>query len=151
MSEYKRKPNTLCAVCAVSIYRRPCELERSGNKTYCSSKCYGKASRKEHPCIICGTAILASANKKTCSRACSNTNRAGIVYTGGREHDKVKSQKQLKVRLLRERGQQCERCKYAIHQILQVHHRNRDRTNNNLSNLELLCPNCHASEHYLKN
>ncbi|MAZ56363.1 hypothetical protein CL653_01060 [bacterium] len=48
------------------------------------------------------------------------------------------------------RGKYCERCKFKIYQILQVHHKNRDRKNSNLSDLELLCPNCHAKEHYLK-
>ena len=29
-------------------------------------------------------------------------------------------------------------------QLLEVHHRDGDRTNNALANIELLCPNCHA-------
>jgi 5-methylcytosine-specific restriction endonuclease McrA len=42
----------------------------------------------------------------------------------------------------------CERCGYDDKPgILQVHHKDRDRENNALSNLEVLCPNCHAEEH----
>lgn len=152
MSEsYKRKPNTTCHTCSSPIYRRPGELEVSNNRSFCSSLCYGKSLRKEKPCVVCGTLILASANKKTCSRACANTNRAGIQYTGRAPKDKVKTQRILKERLLSLRGSLCERCSFAIVQVLQVHHRDRDRNNNDLKNLEILCPNCHASEHYLKN
>jgi 5-methylcytosine-specific restriction endonuclease McrA len=42
----------------------------------------------------------------------------------------------------------CNRCGYsAMPEILDVHHRDRDRTNNEPENLEVLCPNCHAIEH----
>lgn len=43
----------------------------------------------------------------------------------------------------------CNRCKNQniLSNILVVHHIDKDRTNNELSNLEILCPNCHAVEH----
>lgn len=93
---------------------------------------------------------MAGLNKSTCSRACSNTNRTGIKYHLGSPRDKVKSQQALKIRLLKERGKICERCGYDKYEILQVHHKNRDRNNNELSNLELICPNCHYEEHFLE-
>lgn len=43
----------------------------------------------------------------------------------------------------------CERCawdKEAL--ILQIHHKDRNSRNNERSNLELLCPNCHEMEHF---
>lgn len=46
----------------------------------------------------------------------------------------------------------CNRCGYDDHkEILVIHHVDRDRTNNDLNNLEVLCPNCHALEHYSEN
>lgn len=43
----------------------------------------------------------------------------------------------------------CNKCGYYEYPaILVVHHKDRDRSNNNLSNLEILCPNCHEIEHY---
>ena len=46
------------------------------------------------------------------------------------------------------RGHNCERCKLAEWQgviiPLEVHHKDGDHLNNELENLELLCPNCHA-------
>ena len=149
MSEsYKRKPNTACLICAKPIYKRPVEIKRG--RVFCSSECYGIANRKETPCIVCGTPILASANAKTCGRACANKHRTGIRYKIGSPKDKVKDQRALKLRLLASRGERCERCKYDKKEILNVHHTDRNRKNSDLSNLELLCPNCHAEEHYLK-
>jgi hypothetical protein len=146
--EYKRKPNTNCATCNIPIYRRPVEMKKG--RVFCSSACYGKANRKEVPCVICKTPILAGANKKTCSRSCANRHRAGMRYKIGRPHDKVVDQRMLKLRLLEARGQKCERCGYDKREILHVHHKNRNRQNNNLGNLELICPNCHYEEHYLE-
>ena len=150
MTEYKRNPNTSCIVCYKPIYKRKVEIERNKGRVFCSMACYGLACRKERPCVICGKPILASANKKTCSRACANKHRIGIKYKLNRPKDKVKSYQGLKIRLLKQRGKKCERCGYSKYEILQVHHKDKNRSNNELNNLELICPNCHFEEHYLE-
>ncbi len=151
MSErYKRHPNTKCCVCNKPIYRRPIEIQRNESKVYCGIKCYGIACRKEKPCVVCGKLMLAGLNKKTCSRACANKHREGIKYKLGRPRDKVVHYRSIKVRLLDLRGKVCERCGYDIFEILQVHHKDRNRENNDLGNLELICPNCHYREHLLE-
>jgi len=149
---YKRKPNTKCIVCNRPVYRRPSILKNSDGKVFCTMACYGISCRKEIPCIICGAPILAGKNKKTCSRGCANTNRAGMKYklTGQPVKDKVKTQRLLKARLLAARGGTCERCGYDKYEILHVHHKDRNRNNNALDNLELVCPNCHYEEHHAK-
>lgn len=54
----------------------------------------------------------------------------------------------LKPHLIKKRGHKCEKCglttwlDFAI--VLEVHHIDGDRTNNNYENLKLLCCNCHA-------
>ncbi len=148
--QYIRKPNSNCFICKKSIYRRPNQIERNNGKVFCNTICYGISQRKEVPCLVCGKLILAGFNKKTCSRSCANVQRAGIKYTGIRPKDKVKSQQALKLRLIEARGQKCERCDYAKYEILQVHHKDRNRQNNNLENLALICPNCHYEEHFLE-
>ncbi len=145
-----RHPNASCIICNKLIYRKPSQIKRNNNHVFCSATCYGIGNRKEKPCVICGMMILAKFNKKTCSRACANVNRSGIKYTGARLKDKVKSQRSLKIRLLAERGKKCERCNYEKYEILQVHHKDRNRNHNNLENLELICPNCHYEEHFLE-
>jgi 5-methylcytosine-specific restriction endonuclease McrA len=43
----------------------------------------------------------------------------------------------------------CERCGFDKHEAaIIVHHIDRDRNNNNINNLEVLCANCHAIEHW---
>lgn len=151
MSErYKRNPNTICIICNKPIYKRPAEIERNAGRVFCTIICYGISLRKEVPCLICKKPILAGLNKKTCSRSCANTHRAGIKYKLNRPRDKVVFERSLKIRLLKIRGTVCERCGYNKKEILHVHHKDRNRTNNELHNLELICPNCHYEEHYLK-
>lgn len=98
--------------------------------------------------MVCKKPILTGLNKKTCSRSCANIHRAGIKYKLNRPRDKVVTERALKVRLLKERGVVCERCGYNKKEILHVHHKDRNRNNNDLENLELICPNCHYEEHY---
>lgn len=148
--QYKRTPNIDCAICAKSIYRRPSEIKAKGGRVFCGLVCYGVSQRKEKPCSICGKLILSGLNKKTCSRSCANIQRTGIKYHLGSPRSKVKSQQALKLRLLKARGQKCERCEYTKYEILQVHHKDKDKKNNNLSNLLLICPNCHYEEHFLE-
>lgn len=152
MSEqYKRNPNTKCVTCGKLIYKRPSEIARNRGNVFCSPMCYGKFNRKEHLCIICKKPILAGANKKTCSRSCSNKLRIGNKYKLlAPRKDVVKTYKLQKKRLIKLRGSVCERCGYNKTEILQVHHKDKNRNNNSLNNLELICPNCHFEEHYLK-
>lgn len=112
--------------------------------------CYGISCRKEKPCVVCGRPVLGGLNRKTCSRKCSNINREGIKYKINRRKEKVNNYKSLKIRLLESRTKVCERCGYKKYEILQIHHKDRNRLNNQLDNLELICPNCHFEEHYLE-
>jgi hypothetical protein len=147
---YIRNPNVNCIICTKPIYKRPFEIQRNGKRVYCSVTCYGISCRKETSCVVCGKPIQAHFNKKTCSRGCANTHRAGIKYKINRPNDKVVSNRALKLRLLELRGEKCERCGYNKHEILQVHHKDKNRENNEIDNLELICPNCHYEEHYLE-
>lgn len=61
------------------------------------------------------------------------------------EYTKVKG---LKKHLIKLKGNICECCKNSLwlnYPIkLEVHHKDSNRTNNEIINLELLCPNCHS-------
>ena len=67
------------------------------------------------------------------------------LFTKG---ENKKGGKTLAAPLIALRGQKCERCgitEWLGNPIkLEVHHLDGDRLNNELENLELLCPNCHA-------
>lgn len=147
---YQRKPNIKCGVCQKPIYKRPIEIQRNNGRVYCSNSCYGVSCRKEIPCLVCQKPILAGLNKKTCSRSCANKHRTGIKYNINRPKDKVVSERALKLRLFKLRGKICERCGYQEFRILQIHHKDKNRKNNDLNNLELICPNCHYKDHLLE-
>ena len=146
--EYKRKPNTQCSTCNKKIYRRPCQIEKG--RVFCNPACYGLANRNESPCVVCGKPIMAQFHKTSCSRGCANKHRAGIKYRLNSPKSKVKTLRAIKLRLISKRGGKCEECMYNTVEILQVHHMDRNRENNDFSNLKLLCPNCHCEEHILK-
>ena len=148
---YKRKPNIKCTICGKEVYRRPLQLEKTGGRAYCSMVCYGISIRQEKPCVICNKLILSSLHRITCSRSCSNIYRVGIKYKLGRpKKDKAEEIRAIKIRLFLTRGEKCERCGYNKPEVLQVHHKDRNSRNNDFKNLEIICPNCHFEDHYLK-
>lgn len=55
----------------------------------------------------------------------------------------------IKKLLIRERGYYCERCRRDLWEgfqiVLEIHHVDGDRSNNNRDNLKLLCCNCHST------
>lgn len=58
--------------------------------------------------------------------------------------------KNITERVLKEAGRDlhtCERCSFKTSYQQPRHHKDRNRANNNLSNLEVLCHSCHALEH----
>jgi 5-methylcytosine-specific restriction endonuclease McrA len=106
-----------------------------------------KAKTKTLSCINCGnifeTADIPSNKQVTCSRACSNTyfrsgeNNGNFTTGAGSYRGKALSYL-LKV---------CNRCGFSDERALEVHHKDRDRENNDIANLEVLCSNCHTIEH----
>mgnify|MGYP002359302576 FL=1 len=91
------------------------------------------------------------ASSTTCSRTCANRGRTGTKYTGERLKDNYYRVSVLKQKLIEERGEKCEDCGYSKYPIHQVHHiiEQSQGGTDELSNLKLLCPNCHYTAHYL--
>jgi len=148
-----------CLTCEKEFNKKPAQIKKRP-KHYCSRECSGIGSRTmiEVECGVCSKKILRrpSAIESTkfgtfyCSKSCAaiknNSRRTGeshASWKGG-----VATYRKI---ALREKGSICNRCGYsAIEKILQVHHVDHNRANNEINNLEVLCPNCHAEEHYVK-
>lgn len=141
----RRNPNCQCKVCCKPIYRRPIHIKTG--PVYCSRTCTGTAQRKTKTCKICNKEYFGL--KRTCSRACANTARAGILYTREGKFDKAYQGSLLKEKVATACGGICERCSESNYAILQVHHKKERHLggSDDLTNLELLCPNCHATHH----
>jgi len=141
-----------CAICDNVFF---VARHRNGVAKYCSRACYYKSLTNigsiELICDICGNAYRRSPSRaksiiKTCSLKCR-----GLAT---RTEKPISKDYPSVRRWLKRRGwfARCERCGFDdVTEILVAHHKNRDRTNNYLSNLECLCPNCHAIEHMAEN
>lgn len=153
----------LCNVCKqeFSYYQYPSIEQKEPRKT-CSNKCrYSLMKQTKHKdkensykiyvCIYCKkefTAYKGGVNKY-CSQKCHYLDATGKKKERKiTQEDETKSyitiNKKLRNYLL-ETLKGCEIC--GSRNDLQVHHKNRDRSNNTRENLLLLCKTCHAKEH----
>jgi 5-methylcytosine-specific restriction endonuclease McrA len=143
--DMKRRPNSHCVVCSLPIYRRPVQIQAGA--VFCSRRCCGLHQRQSHLCRICGTKY--EGNKKTCSRACANKTRTGMKYLGDNSKNKARNGNLLKQKVATRSNGACQRCGEKNYSILQVHHKieRYKGGSDTMDNLELLCPNCHATHH----
>lgn len=116
---------------------------------YCSRNCYRKGMRgRGHITFICehcGKSFKGSPSRVGSRRFCSSR-----CYGLSMRSDVAPTAKYRK-HVFEERPRKCERCGYSTTPaILVVHHKDRNRRNHAPSNLEVLCPNCHAEEHWRK-
>jgi 5-methylcytosine-specific restriction endonuclease McrA len=112
-----------------------------------------KGTKQKVVCAHCNTSFI----KKTsgmisksglhfCTRACKDEAQK---YMTEIQPDHYGSSKAYRTKALEFYGPVCNRCGYNDNvAALVVHHIDRDRDNNELANLEVLCSNCHAIEHY---
>lgn len=148
-----------CKVCGKNFNKKPNQIKLYPNH-YCSKVCNGIGQRrgKEFSCTTCGKTVWRSPKEIAksvsgnffCSQSCSVTWTNKQDYKTGKNHPNYKNgffSNRSKIK--REKPKKCERYGYDEHpEILQVHHKDRNRSNNEEKNLELLCPNCHFLEHY---
>ncbi len=148
---YQRNP-TRCQYCDNALI-----YDKRKNK-YCNRSCATSMNNKGvrrhgkspiiHPCKECKRDTT---NKTFCSNDCQFSFTQKQVWASIRKgtwSNRGKCQKTLRKFLVNNRGQQCENCnrkRWNRNPIpLTVHHKNGDATNNILTNVELLCWNCHA-------
>lgn len=134
---------SICQICSTVFTHI---ASRANKAKYCSRKCYHKGQKHkgsvEYTCEHCYTKFLdaPSHKRKYCSKTCVNKS--------AKEHWKPTFSTARKNMMTRGLVSACERCGYAEQpKILGVHHKDRNRKNNDMSNLEVLCPNCHSLEH----
>lgn len=132
-----------CAECGVEFNHIS---SRANKAKYCNPDCYHKAMSKkgktQYSCVHCGIGFLGalSQKRKFCSKSCVNKAFKEIWKP---DFSTVRKSMLLRGMLLK-----CVRCGFdAEPKILGVHHKDRNRKNNTLENLEVLCPNCHSLEH----
>ena len=157
---------TTCQTCLTQFEAHKGELKR-GYAKYCSRKCFGRRStRFKHKepntcCAYCNTPFYKSPSKLKLSKSglhfCSRSHKDQAQRIGGisdiQPDHYGKGISIYRDLALRTQGKHkyCNRCGfYTAPHILQVHHKDRNRKNVELTNLEVLCPNCYEIEHYMK-
>lgn len=160
-----------CLYCGKTFMAKPSYLKR-GHAKYCSRICSCKSNAKnripapktEIKCDFCGksfcttikSAIRRASQNKTEYRFCSKACKTSAQKLGTGFENMLPDHYGLgngaynyRDTALANKPNICNRCGYSqVVQILEVHHIDRNRENNDLSNLEILCPNCHQIEHY---
>ncbi len=161
------KTKTNCLNCNKEIYVENKEIKRGFGK-FCNSKCSSEHRIRNKPklldnvnCALCNKSFHMTESKKKLSKSglyfCCRTHKdeaqriGGIkeimpLHYGTAKPDNSRSYRRI---AFNEKAKMCERCGYDQHEAaIIVHHKDSNRDNNNLDNLEILCANCHAIEHW---
>lgn len=142
-----------CAACgkAFSIELKRYNINIKQNiRFYCSKECRDHKGSKLCACANCGELVWRTNSQlkrsKTglvyCSRSCaaSNNNR---IFKVGENHPSYNGASYRNTAFA-QYPHKCIVCGYdEDERILEVHHIDEDRKNNNIDNLCILCPNCH--------
>lgn len=157
----KRWFNYYTCDCCEKEYRKQKRLaEGAKMEHFCSKECYWdfvnpNNARIEVTCAHCGINFMKLKSKLSGSKS--------GLYFCCREHKDL-AQTYLKEiqpghygvgtgeysyrdKALRQLENKCNECGYDNVNALEVHHKDKDRSNNDISNLEILCANCHTLEH----
>lgn len=147
-----------CSVCGVEY---EIELKRYNQRLkenvsfYCSDFCRSHKGQVLCNCATCGKEIWRHKSQIAksisgnvyCSTSCANTMNNHLFKTG-ENHPSYKGTN-YRQKAFDRYEHKCVVCGYdEDERILEVHHIDEDRSNNDISNLCILCPNCHVKITY---
>lgn len=148
-----------CLICKKDFYVKPNRLARGWGK-YCSKTCNYAAQKtgETYSCTTCGKKTYKS-NKDVlrsksglffCCKSCQATWRN--TFFSGYKHSNWKGGQATYRNILRKSKlkQVCAKCQNSDARVLAVHHKDKNRNNNSVSNLIWLCHNCHYLVHHYK-
>jgi len=142
-----------CDNCSTTYTRQKRQLKEP---YACCGNCLSHltGSRVFVECAHCNAKVSkkrsALANSKSglyfCNRACKEAAQSYMVEIMPDHYGTCETNYRKKA--LEFYGATCNRCGYDANiAAIEVHHKNRNRSDNNLDNLEVLCANCHSIEH----
>lgn len=152
-----------CLNCDSPFEAKPSEIKR-GNGKFCSRGCAGSFNGKKKlapnvTCAYCGKKFHKAQNRIGASKS-------GFVFCCRAHKDLAQKSENFKAmwpshygtgngirsyraKALKEFGAVCNRCGYKENiAAITVHHKDNNRMNNSIKNLEVLCANCHCIEHW---
>lgn len=154
-----QKPPINCFVCGKVF--NPTRWQKS---QFCSHSCGTKHQMAQKPkpatnlkCAYCGKEFYRAPNKqkaKTNNYFCCKLHKSLAQRLDGGLPEIMpehygKSNKYRRIAYIHKGFIKCELCGYnEFTKVLEVHHKDRNRKNNKVENLQVLCPTCHRVEHY---
>jgi hypothetical protein len=142
---YKKNKRKFCSQSCSAVYNNKIRIRISSARR---TK-YGEFQNVDKTCINCNNSVK-NVNRKFCSIKCQKIFVKKKIFERIEGGDTTLYEKQYKDYLIEHFGNKCMECGWNnVHPItkkvpIQLEHINGDSTDNNLSNLKLLCPNCHS-------
>lgn len=117
------------------------------NKQYCSKECYYNKDKVKANCESCGKEVLKSASisKRNTGNYCSRE-----CYDSRRKKDLKRLKRSTKYYDDLLSNSSCA-CGVSEKYLLQIHHMDGNHNNNDESNIEVVCANCHIKRHLKRN
>lgn len=152
-----------CLTCNKKFVTEQKEVNR-GNGKFCSRSCSSKSSRKKTmkvKVVVCSYCkidfekpISKLGNSKSglffCCRKHKDLGQRfenGLTEIHPPHYKGIGNYREIAFKAY---GKLCSVCGYnKISNVLEVHHIDRNRSNNSVDNLSVLCPNCHQENHFL--
>jgi hypothetical protein len=152
----------ICLYCKNEFLRR--KDAPDGKWKYCSHKCSSTASRKRVK-LVCTTCSKEFEKKVSglvgsksglyfCCRKCKDfaqSFRGNCTEIRPNHYREGDGSGYYREWMKDEISKGCEVCSEKMYFKIAVHHKDGDRSNNSLENLAVLCFNCHATRHLVKN
>lgn len=151
-----------CSNCGKKFYRSRGEINKRKNrkkkkcdKSYCSRECASQhrsaLSRKTLNCYSCNTKFsrlncYINEGKNFCSQSCSNK-YIGEFFKGKKARTYISGEFIYRKLAFENNSHSCALCDFSEQYALEVHHIDKNRKNNDLSNLIIVCANCHRGIH----
>lgn len=150
-------PQRHCQICKKEMYVKPSHLQLGWGK-FCSKKCQSETQKKGKfiQCATCDKKVYRSLKelKKSASQNYFCSNRCHCIWENAHQRTREKHYNwqggratYRKFALRNTAKHYCRDCGLDDERVLVIHHKDRNRNNNALSNLMILCINCHYIEH----
>ena len=163
----KQEPNTECAWCQVTFYKKPSQKHSKSGLYFCNKDHQSKGFSDPNIAVVSGPAGTPKLTCRNCGKVSRRTNslchkcetatrisawldgdNSVTFYDGATKAIRPF----VKQYLIETRRDNCDRCgfatpeewKLAYSSIITMDHIDGNCHNNDPSNLQLLCPNCHA-------
>lgn len=146
-----------CRNCSKEFRTKPFFVKNGGGK-YCSRVCQYRSYKTGETikCFLCGIEAYrprkklknSKSGKYFCSKSCQ-TRWRNTLFIGKKHANWIDGRQAYKSVLSRNKVPPiCRICRTHDRRVLVVHHIDKNRKNNIISNLTWLCHNCHHLVHY---